>query len=136
MAKTICRLGLIIMLCSPLPAMAGGDTVAAMLKGYEAAGAGPFDAARGQKMWVEEHMNAKAGKPISCATCHHADLSLAGSHYRTGKRIEPMSPRVNPARLTDAEKVEKWFLRNCKATLGRECTVQEKGDFLVFIQGR
>lgn len=127
---------LVVAAAQPLPALAAADTVAAMLKGYEAAGAGPFDAARGQQMWTREHADAKTGGRISCATCHHADLSRGGSHYRTGKPIEPMSPRVTPSRLTDPDKVEKWFLRNCKATLGRVCTPQEKGDFLVFIQGQ
>lgn len=44
-----------------------------------------------------------------------------------------MKPAVNPERLVDAKKIEKWFLRNCKWTFGRECTAQEKGDFLTFI---
>jgi hypothetical protein len=44
-----------------------------------------------------------------------------------------MALSVNPARLTDAKTVEKWFRRNCRWTLGRECTPQEKGDFIQFI---
>jgi hypothetical protein len=30
-------------------------------------------------------------------------------------------------------KVEKWFKRNCKDVLDRECTVQEKADFVAFL---
>ncbi|MFK5970948.1 MAG: DUF1924 domain-containing protein [Candidatus Marithrix sp.] len=30
--------------------------------------------------------------------------------------------------------IRKWFKRNCKWTLGRECNAQEKGDILKFIQ--
>lgn len=45
-----------------------------------------------------------------------------------------MSPAVNPKRLSDPKKIEKWFLRNCKWTLGRECTPQEKGDYLTYLR--
>ncbi|HCS12500.1 MAG TPA: hypothetical protein DIW28_01710, partial [Zetaproteobacteria bacterium] len=44
------------------------------------------------------------------------------------KRIEPMAPSVNPERLTDPAKIEKWFGRNCEWTIGRDCTAQEKAD--------
>ena len=37
---------------------------------------------------------------------------------------------------TDPEHIEKWFTRNCKWTLGRECTPQEKGDFLLMIRSK
>jgi len=36
----------------------------------------------------------------------------------------------------DAAKTEKWFLRNCKWTMGRTCTAQEKGDFLAYFQSQ
>jgi hypothetical protein len=36
-------------------------------------------------------------------------------------------------RLTDVASIEKWFLRNCRGTWGRECSAQEKGDLLLFI---
>jgi len=55
---------------------------------------------------------------------------------RTAKRIEPMAPSVNPERLTDPAKIEKWFGRNCEWTIGRDCTTQEKADFLAFIQSK
>ncbi|MEG7525318.1 MAG: DUF1924 domain-containing protein [Chromatiales bacterium] len=61
-------------------------------------------------------------------------LEVARSqHIRTGKVIEPLAPSVNPKRFTDQRKVEKWFIRNCKWTLGRECSSQEKGDLLVYL---
>jgi hypothetical protein len=53
---------------------------------------------------------------------------------KTGKRIEPMAVSVNPQRLGDMAKIEKWFRRNCKWTLGRACTAQEKGDLLSFLR--
>ncbi len=55
---------------------------------------------------------------------------------RTGKAIEPLAPSVNPKRLSDTAKVEKWFTRNCKWTVGRACAPQEKGDVLSFIRAQ
>lgn len=115
---------------------ARADAVADALAGYAAQGAGPFDAAAGERRWNETLTEAATGKPVSCASCHRDDLRQAGRHTRTLKPIEPMAPSANPERLTDVKKIEKWFLRNCKGTWGRECTPQEKGDFLVYIQSR
>jgi hypothetical protein len=45
-----------------------------------------------------------------------------------------MAPSVNPKRLTNQAKIEKWLLRNCRWTLGRECTAEEKANFISFIK--
>jgi hypothetical protein len=79
-------------------------------------------------------MNAKSGTARSCASCHTRQLQQTGKHVRTGKTIEPMAPSVNPERLTDRKHVEKWLKRNCKWVLGRECTPQEKGNYLSYLQ--
>lgn len=126
-------LGALALLTQPV---AHADAVADALATYQAQGAGPFDAAAGERRWRENFTDAETGKPINCASCHQADLRQTGRHIRTLKPIEPMSPAANPQRLTDVKKIEKWFLRNCKGTWGRECTAQEKGDFLVYIQGQ
>ena len=49
---------------------------------------------------------------------------------------DPMAPCVNPKRLTERRQAEKWFKRNCKRTLGRACTAQEKGDLLSFLRNQ
>lgn len=103
------------------------------LADYRRQGAQNFDARAGEALWTREFADARTGEKRSCATCHRANLAEPGRHAETGKRIEPMKPAVNPERLVDAKKIEKWFLRNCKWTFGRECTAQEKGDFLTFI---
>lgn len=72
----------------------------------------------------------------SCADCHTTNLKQSGKHIKTGKTIKPMSPAINPKRLSDIKKIKKWFKRNCKWTLGRECTAQEKADVLAFIQSQ
>ncbi len=125
--------GFVISLLAAAQAQAG-TAVDGLLAQYRAQGAADFDAARGKAFWESQHMQPKLGRMVSCASCHTGDLARAGRHLRTGKRIEPMSPAVNPERLTDATKIEKWFRRNCRWTLGRVCTPQEKGDVLMFIE--
>lgn len=115
-----------------VPAMAA-DVVDERLAAYRAEGAGPFDAARGKAMWTQTHTHSKADKPRSCSTCHTDDPRAVGKHARTGKAIKPLAPSVNPQRLTEVREIEKWFKRNCKWTIGRECTPQEKGDFLSYL---
>jgi hypothetical protein len=115
-------------------AMAGADVVEERLAHYRTQGAGGFSATAGEALWNNSTTDARTGQSRSCTACHTADLRVAGKHAETGKRIEPMKPAVNPVRLTDARQIEKWFLRNCKWTFGRECTPQEKGDFLMFIR--
>lgn len=56
-----------------------------------------------------------------------------GKHSVTGKPIDPLAPAANPERFTNPAKVEKWFKRNCKDVLKRECTPQEKGDVLTYL---
>ena len=115
--------------------IAAADVVDDMLKIYQAAGAQDFSASRGDGLWHKTHPDPDAaGKTRSCATCHSEDLRAKGKHARTGKVIEPMAPSVNKDRLTDPKFIEKWFRRNCKWVLGRECTPQEKGDLLSYLR--
>ena len=119
-----------------LPSCAQADAVAEALANYKTQGAATFDAQAGARRWIENFTDAESGKQINCASCHHQDLRKPGQHIRTLKPIEPMAPAANPQRLTDVKKIEKWFLRNCKGTWARECTPQEKGDFLTYIQSQ
>lgn len=57
-----------------------------------------------------------------------------GKHEVTDKAIEPLAPAVNPGRLTDPVKVEKWFRRNCNELLNRISTAQERDDVLAFLR--
>ena len=91
------------------------------------------DADAGAAAWTTEHPQAGAAPARSCASCHGPDLTKTGRHAKTGKPIEPLAPSVNPERLTDPKKVEKWLYRNCRWPLGRECSAAEKADFLAFI---
>ncbi len=94
------------------------------------------DPAAGAAAWVEQHEQSAGAPPRSCATCHGRDLTEPGRHAVTGKVIEPLAPSVNPERLTDSAKIDKWLLRNCRWTLGRECTPPEQADFLSYIRSQ
>lgn len=87
-----------------------------------------FSAARGQRFFLSKH-----GSDWSCASCHTSDPTRSGKHDVTGRAIQPMAPAANPKRFTDAAKAEKWFRRNCRDVVGRECSALEKGDVLAWL---
>lgn len=89
---------------------------------------GTFSASRGQG-WF----NARHGTDWSCSTCHTENPLAAGRHATTGRPIAPLAPAANPARLTDVDRIEKWFKRNCSDVIGRACTPTEKGDVLAYL---
>jgi hypothetical protein len=108
-----------------------------VLKGYQAEGAGPFDTKRGEQMWNKDYPDPKSpGKVRNCHVCHGKDLTAKGKHVKTGKAIDPLAPSANKERFTDQKFIEKWFKRNCKWVLGRKCTPQEKGDFLMYLRNK
>jgi hypothetical protein len=131
MKRVLQSIPLVLLFASAVTAAAVVDE---RLAEYQSQGAGPFSASAGEALWSKKVTRAGTGEARSCTTCHSADLRSPGKHAETGKSIEPLAPAVNPERLSDARQIEKWFLRNCKWTFGRECTPQEKGDFLMFIQ--
>ena len=106
-------------------------TVKKMLALYESQGGKNFSASTGKAMWSKEF--SVKGEKRSCVTCHTADLKSKGKRADTGKVIDPMSPQVNSQRYNDPKFIEKWFKRNCKWTMDRECTAQEKGDYLLYL---
>lgn len=104
-----------------------------LLADYQKEADTEFSIAAGQAVWERTTVDEKSGETRQCADCHATDLTTSGKHINTGKVIEPLAPSANPKRLTEVRQIEKWLLRNCKWTFGRECTVQEKGDVLTFI---
>ena len=93
------------------------------------------DVERGAALWTQAG-TVVDGKVRTCATCHGKDPTAKGRHIRTGKTIEPMAPRVQADRLSDPAKIDKWFRRNCKWTWGRECSADEKSDFIVYLRAQ
>jgi len=115
-------------------AQAETSTVKNLLAVYSTQGVTTADAQQGRALW-QKTFTGKADFPSrSCASCHTKDLTQTGKHIKTNKPIKPMAPSVNPQRLTSVKKINKWFKRNCKWTMGRECTAQEKSDILVYIE--
>lgn len=106
---------------------AWADSPAQLLKSYEAS-SGKASVARGEQFFSGKH-----GKEWSCASCHSTQPNKATEHIVTGKRIEPLAPSANADRFTDAAKSEKWFKRNCKDVLSRECSAQEKADVIAWL---
>lgn len=96
--------------------------------GYTAQAGAPADAARGQRLFTTPH-----GGQWSCASCHNAVPTQPGTHASTGKPIAALAPAFNPERFTDAAKAEKWFRRNCKDVLSRECSPAEKADVMAWL---
>jgi hypothetical protein len=120
--------GVVVLAAFALPGRAG--ELDGLLDDYRAQGVGAFDPTAGNALWRMEF----DGK--SCTSCHTDSPRNPGRHERTGKPIKPMAPSTNPERLTDSRQIKKWLLRNCKSTLGRECTTQEKGDVLTWLRGQ
>lgn len=123
-------------LAMPVLAAAGQDAVLALYKAQaiavDSTFAG-FSADRGKALYASSNSGGSPDTP-SCTSCHTASPLNAGM-TRAGKAIEPMAVSVSPTRYTDMAKTEKWFARNCKSVLGRECSAQEKGDFITYLSG-
>ena len=113
-------------------------TPAELLAGYrseaaqQSAGFQP-SAQRGRELYVKRF--GVSEKLASCASCHTDNPAQAGKHVVTDKPIDALAPAANAERLTDKAKAEKWFRRNCKEVVGRECTSAEKADFVAFLSG-
>ena len=85
-------------------------------------------AGRGADFFRRRH-----GGEWSCSSCHTDNPASTGRHASTGKTIQALAPAANPGRMTDSAKVEKWFRRNCRDVLGRECTPSEKADVVAWL---
>lgn len=92
------------------------------------------DIQRGQLLWKKSYKGIPPYEQRSCQSCHGKDLSQVGHHIKTKRVIKAMAPSVNSQRFSNPRKVAKWFLRNCKWTMGKECTVQEKADILAYLK--
>lgn len=116
------------LLMSPVICHAGDTTPAAQqAKWSEAAGRA------GISTQGEVFFNSKHGGQWSCSSCHGAPAVNDGKHASTGKTIKPLSPVANPDAFTDTAKIDKWFRRNCKDVLSRECSDAEKADVLAYL---
>jgi mono/diheme cytochrome c family protein len=70
---------------------------------------------------------------VSCSSCHTADPTKDGAHVQTKKPINPLALSKNPSRFNNAKKVEQNFSKHCVDLYQRDCTAQNKGDFLTYL---
>ncbi|MBT9504376.1 MAG: DUF1924 domain-containing protein [Burkholderiaceae bacterium] len=128
MKSTVLKRGLICALVAACAQVALAATPAELLAGYSAQAGVPAVPAAGQQLFT-----VRQGREWSCASCHGAVPTQAGKHAATGKAIAPLAPAFNPERFTDPAKAEKWFRRNCKDVLDRECSAAEKAHVLSWL---
>jgi Domain of unknown function (DUF1924) len=100
----------------------------ALLQRWTVAAGAPASAERGRVFFTSRH-----GGEWSCASCHNAPPTTEGKHATTSKPIAPMAPAFNAKAFTDEAKVDKWFRRNCKDVVSRECSAAEKADVLAYL---
>jgi len=116
------------LLMTPVVCQAGDTNPAAQqAKWSEAAGRS------GSSTQGEVFFNSRHGGQWSCSSCHGTPSVNDGKHASTGKTIKPLAPDANPDAFTDTAKIDKWFRRNCKDVLSRECTDAEKADVLAYL---
>lgn len=111
-------------------AQAQTTTPSTELQRWQQAAGQAGDASKGKTFFQQRH-----GGEWSCASCHGQPPNSDSKHASTGKKISPLAPAFNPERFTDTAKVDKWFKRNCKDVLSRECTDLEKADVLAYLIG-
>jgi len=125
------RLGMALVLTFSA-SLALADSPANLLDTYKtqakATGGAAGDVARGQSFFNSTH-----GNEWKCASCHGALPTGKGEHAITHKVIEPLAPAFNAQRFSDLAKADKWFRRNCKDVLARECSAAEKADVLAWL---
>jgi Domain of unknown function (DUF1924) len=115
-------------------ALASGGSVQAspaeILAAYTAKAGSPASPDRGQKFFNQKW---KGGLFESCTDCHTTNPAARGRDQTSEKPLAPMALSANAKRFTDASKVETYFRLNCKDTVGRECSAQEKADVLSWL---
>ncbi len=114
------------LLCAPV--QAADTSPAQQLERFAQQAQAAGQAERGRIFFTAQH-----GGEWSCSSCHGTPPTQAGKHAKTGKAIDPLAPQANPRAFTDTARVDKWFRRNCKDVLSRECTAGEKADVLAYL---
>ena len=120
--------GLLLAWTCAWPALAADTSASEQLRRWSAEAGAPSNADRGQTFFER-----KQGSDWSCSSCHGLPPTGDGKHASTGKRIAPLAPAFNAQAFTDQAKVDKWFRRNCKDVLSRECSAAEKADVLAYL---
>lgn len=91
-----------------------------------------FTAEAGRAFFTKKVID-KFGKDVSCSTCHTDNPASEGKHKETGKPIKPLAPSANPERFSDVNKTERNFSKHCKDLYKKNCSAQEKGDYITYL---
>ncbi len=126
--KTSIMLAALLATATASDARAADTTPAQQLQRFSSEAGAPGNATRGKAFF-----NSKHGDEWSCSSCHGAPPTATGKHASTGKSIPPLAPAFNAKAFTDSAKVDKWFRRNCKDVLSRECSAAEKADVMAYL---
>ena len=105
-------------------------SAAEQLTRFSALAGAPGNAEHGRVLFT-----TRQGGEWSCSSCHGNPPTRTGQHASTGKDIAPLAPAFNTGAFTDSARVDKWFRRNCKDVLARECSPAEKADVLAYLIG-
>jgi len=130
--KTITFITLFII--ASFNAMAENTAIKQLIREYQLDTKSAGSAEKGRLLWNKKFTGKPPFTERSCQTCHNSNLKQQGQHIRTKKTIEALAPSVNPKSLSDLKKIKKWLKRNCKWTIGRECTADEKNHLLTFLK--
>lgn len=118
----------LLLATAAMAAPAAGTSPGAQLEYWSTQAGAPGQAARGQAFFTRRH-----GGEWSCSSCHGTPPVGEGRHATTGKSIAPLAPAFNPRSFTDSAHSDKWFRRNCRDVLNRECSAGEKADVLAYL---
>lgn len=118
----------LLLATAAMAAPAAGTSPGAQLEYWSTQAGAPGQAARGQAFFTRRH-----GGEWSCSSCHGTPPVREGRHATTGKSIAPLAPAFNPRSFTDSARSDKWFRRNCRDVLNRECSAGEKADVLAYL---
>lgn len=129
-AAACATLAIVLTALATLPAAAAETSAAQQLAHWSAQAGAPGNAEQGRAFFTGRH-----GGEWSCSSCHGNPPTVAGRHASTGKDIAALAPAFNPRAFTDSARVDKWFRRNCRDVLERECSAAEKADVLAYLIG-
>ncbi len=128
LSASVCLKILMLVTLSHGTVQAADTSPTQQLERFSAQAGAPGQAERGRVFFT-----SRQGGEWSCASCHGSPPTKPGKHASTGKLIDPMAPAANPTAFTDTAKADKWFRRNCKDVLQRECSAMEKADVLAYL---
>lgn len=91
-----------------------------------------LSAAAGRAFYTKKVVD-RFGRDASCSSCHTDNPAREGKHTETEKPIKPLAPAVNPERFSDISKSERNFSKHCKDLYQKDCSAQEKGDYVAYL---